>query len=80
MGYSPWGRKESDTTEHARTHHIFFHSSVIDGQLGCFRVLSIVNSAAMNIAEHISFKPGYSLDMCPGVGLLDHILVLFLVS
>ena len=80
MGYSPWGRKESDITENACTHHIFIHSSVIDRQLGCFRVLGIVNSAEMNIAEHVSFKPCYSLDMCPGVGLLDHILVLFLVS
>ena len=80
MGYSPWGPKESDMTENAGTHHIFIHSSVIDGQLGCSHVLGIVNSAAMNIAEHVSFKPCFSSDMCPRVGLLDHILVLFLVS
>ena len=74
------GHKESDMTENARPHHIFIHSSVVDGQLGCFHVLGIINSAAMNIGVHISFKPCFYLDMCPGVGLLDHILVLFLFS
>ena len=35
--------------------HIFIHSS-IDGYLGCFHILSIVNSAAINIGMHISFQ------------------------
>ena len=34
-------------------HSFFIHSSV-DGYLGCFYVLAIINSAAMNIGVHVS--------------------------
>ena len=36
--------------------HIFLIHSSVDGYLGCFHVLVIVNSAAMNIEIHISFS------------------------
>ena len=36
-------------------HKFFIHSSV-DRHFGCFNVLAIVNSAAMNIGVHVSFQ------------------------
>ena len=37
-------------------YHIFFICSSVDGNLGCFHVLTIVNSAAMNIRMHVFFQ------------------------
>ena len=49
MGYSPWGQKESDTTEHTHIYMccIFFIHS-FNGYLGCIHILTIVNGAAKN--------------------------------
>ena len=37
-------------------HILFFHSSV-EGHLGSFQLLAIINKAAWNIVEHVSFLP-----------------------
>ena len=45
--------------------------------LGCFHVLAIVNNAAVNIEESMCLlRLEVSPDICPGVGLLDHIVTL----
>ena len=41
-------------------HSFFIHSSV-DGHLGCFHVLAVVNSVAMNNGIHVSFSSLVSL-------------------
>ena len=45
-------------------YHIFFMRSYICGHLGCFHVLTITNSAAVNIEVHVSTV------IFPKVGLL----------
>ena len=50
-------------------HRFFIHSSV-DGHLGCFHVLVIVNSAAMNVGVHVSFLILVSSGYMPGSGII----------
>ena len=54
------------------THHVFFIHSSVDGYLGFFHVLAIVNSTAVNMGSVYLFKLQFCPDIFPGVGLLDH--------
>ena len=49
-------------------YHFFFHSSV-DGHLGCFHVLAIVNSSAVDIGVHVSFWIGVLSEYIPRSGV-----------
>ena len=49
-------------------HNFFIHSSV-DGNLGCFHVLAIVNRAAMNSGIHVSFSVLVSSGHMPRNGI-----------
>ena len=52
--------------------NFFIHSSV-DGHLGCFHVLAVVNSATMNNGIHVSFSILVSSGYMPksGAGSYD---------
>ena len=51
----------------------------MNGNLGCFHELATVNSAAVNVQVHVSFFSEFCLGICPGVGLLGQMVVLYLV-
>ena len=51
-------------------HNFFIHSSV-DGHLGCFHVLAIVNSAVMNNGIHVSFSNLVSSGYMPSSGIAE---------
>ena len=50
-------------------HNFFMHSSVI-GHLGCFHILAIVNSAAVNNRIHVSFSILVSSGYMPRSGIV----------
>ena len=55
----------------------------LNRHLDCFHVLAVMSNAAMNIAVHVSFQISvfvfFFKDIYPGVELLGHMVVLFLV-
>ena len=49
--------------------HIFFIHLSVDWHLGCFHILAIVNSAAMNIGLHVSFQIMFFSEYMPTSGI-----------
>ena len=49
-------------------HSFLIHSST-DGHLGCFHVLAMINSAAMNIGVHVSLSDMVSSVCMPRSGI-----------
>ena len=58
---------------------IFFMHFSVNGLLGCFHILSIINSTAINLGSLYPSELWFSLGISLGVGLLGHMVVLFLV-
>ena len=50
-------------------YHSFLIYSSADGHLGCFHVLAMINSAAMNIGVHVSLSDLVSLVYMPRSGI-----------
>ena len=79
-----WNSITSTSFVGLRKHSFVYMYHILDPFLywWWFRLLlclGIVNSATVNVGRSISFELWFSLDTCPGVGLLGRMVVLYLV-
>ena len=58
-------------------YHSFLMHLSADGRLGCFHVLAMINSAAMNIGVHVSLSDLVSLVCMPRSGIAGSMLLFF---
>jgi hypothetical protein len=57
-------------------YHIFCIYSSVEGHLGSFQLLAIINKDAINIVQHVSLLQfGTFMGICQGVVLLDLLVV-----
>uniref|UniRef100_A0A8D1KQX9 Uncharacterized protein n=1 Tax=Sus scrofa TaxID=9823 RepID=A0A8D1KQX9_PIG len=52
-------------------YHFFLIQSSVDGHVGCFHVLAMVNSAAMNLRVHVSFSRKILSGYMPKSGIAE---------
>ena len=60
-------------------HSFLIHLSA-DGHLGCFHVLAMINSAAMNIGVHVSLSDLVSLVCMPRSGIAESYCFFFFLN